>query len=205
MRRTGRLGLIASALLHTALLTTTPLLAACGPSAPSERATLEPLHGTIDPAVLEAPPPTAPAGVDRPGGTDGGTDVEWRADGVIDGQTLRISSTDGDATVRLAGIEVPTGDDCLSELATDSLRFVVGGGRPLVVQAEIDTGSNPTTRPGHVETLEGDDLGIVMLTLGLARLDPTTIDDDRRAAYTEAQAAARSGEVGIWDPDACES
>jgi hypothetical protein len=154
---------------------------------------LEPMHGTIDPEVLTRR--AEPAAVAVPSPPD--DSVRWRVANAIDGRTLELYQGLDRATATLGGIEVPTGDECLAQRATDSLAFITGGGRSFEV-------TPPTARNGRIDDAtiigdDGDDLAAVMLSLGLAR--PTVGAGDRRSAYEAAEAAAQEAELGIWSDD----
>lgn len=153
---------------------------------------LDPLHGPIDPAVLDQPldrpaPPPIPA-------ADG---AGWRVAAVPDGQTLELFQGLQQVTATIGGIRAPTGDECLAQLATDSLAFITGGGREVEV-----TPPNATSGlivDALVRNADGDDVGLVMVTLGLAEARETVgFDLD---AYLAAETQARDEGVGIWSDD----
>lgn len=169
------------------------LTAACGVSdARADRSRLDPLHGPIDPETLTAPAaaPVAPAEEVQPVG-------EWRVSNVIDGRTIELYRGLERATASLGGIAVPVDDECLAQLAADSLTFITGGGRQVVV-------SPPTARQNRILdatilTADGDDVTEAMLSLGLAR-----VDDDAgtpRSSFEEFEAEARRQSLGIWSDD----
>ena len=152
---------------------------------------LEPLHGTIDPEVLTrraeplaaVPPTTADS-------------AQWRVANAIDGRTLELYQGLDRATAPLAGIDVPTEDECLAQLATDSLAFITGGGRSFEV-----TPAN--ARNGRIDDAtivngDGDDLAVVMLSLGLARASGAGPDP---ATYDATEQTAREAGLGIWSDD----
>lgn len=176
-----------------------PLLAACVAPGTEDTSVLEPLHGPITPDMLVAP--ESQSNRDAIAALE---DLEgvWTSQGVIDGQTLVLVSDGDSVRVRLAGITTPTGEDCLAGLAVDSLRFIVGGSRQLALDADLD-GSSSEVRPGYVTTIDGDDLGGVLLRLGLAELDASTLDEAHRAGYEAELETAQNEGAGIWDPDAC--
>lgn len=176
-----------------------PLLASCVAPATEDTSVLEPLHGAITTDMLVAP--EAQSSGDAIAALEGLEGV-WTSQGIIDGQTLVLVSVGDSVRVRLAGIATPTGDECLAGLAVDSLRFIVGGSRQLGLDADLD-GSSSEVRPGYVTTIDGDDLGAVMLRLGLAELDQVTLDEDHRAGYEAELATAQDDGAGIWNDDAC--
>lgn len=153
---------------------------------------LEPIHGTIDPAVL-TPRAAAVAAEVPPAPADG---RQWRIASAIDGRTLELHQGLERATATLAGIDVPVGDACLAQHATDSLAFITGGGRTVTV-------TPPEARNGRIDDATvvgdtGDDLALVMLSLGLAR---ATGEGPDPATYRSTEQDARDQELGIWSPD----
>ena len=169
-------------------------LAGCAlPEAAGDDDPLEPLHGTIDPEVLTRR--AEPAAV-APPTTE--TSAQWRVATAIDGRTLELYQGLDRATATLAGIEVPIGEECLAQRATDSLAFITGGGRSFEVAPAI-------ARNGRIDDAtiingDGDDLAAVMLSLGLAR---ATGDGPDPSGYEAAEQTARESEAGIWSAD-CE-
>ena len=183
-----------------ALLLLLPALAACESPATEDGGTLKPLHGQITPDMLVAP--AAQNNASEIAALEA-TEGVWQSEGVIDTQTLVLVSDDMSVRIRLAGITTPTGDECLAGLALDTLRFIVGGRRPLALDANLE-GRTSDVRPGYVETIDGDDLGAVMIRLGLAEIDTATIDDDHRAGYDAELEAAQDEQVGVWAEGACD-
>lgn len=157
---------------------------------------LERLHGPIDPAVLTQPleRPTPPP-VTAPDGS------RWRISNVLDGQTLELFRGLERVTATLGGIRAPTGDECLAQLATDSLTFVTGGGRAVEVTPSTPTGG--AIVDAWVVDDNGDDLALVMLTLGLAEVVEVSAVDVE--AYRAAEAAARAEGLGIWSAECAEA
>ncbi len=176
-----------------------PLLDSCAAAVPEDTSVLEPLHGEITPDMLVAP--------EMQSNRDAITELEalagvWTSQGIIDGQTLVLVSEGDSVRIRLAGITAPTGEECLAGLALDSLRFIVGGSRQLSLDADLG-GSSNEVRPGYVTTIDGDDLGGVLLRLGLADLDATTLDEAHRDVYEAEIQTAQDDDAGIWDDNAC--
>lgn len=182
-----------------AFLIALPLLGSCAAAVAEDTSELEPLHGTITPDMLVAPA--------TQGNGDALAELEalagvWTSQGIIDGQTLVLVSEGDSVRVRLAGVTAPTGDDCLAGLALDSLRFIVGGSRQLSLDADLE-GSSNEVRPGYITTIDGDDLGGVMLRLGLAELDESTLDEAHRSVYEGELQIAQDDGAGIWNDAAC--
>ena len=167
--------------------------ALCGcalPEAGDDEA-LDPLHGTIDPEVLT--PRAEPAAAAMPPPDDLG---QWRVASVIDGRTLEVYHGLERAQATLGGIEVPVGDECLADRATDSLAYITGGGRSFDVSPA--TAQNGRIDDATVLGPDGDDLAEVMISLGLARATGVGPAAD---AYRDAEQAARSAGIGIWGDD----
>ena len=169
-------------------------LAGCAlPEAGDDDDLLEPMHGTIDPEVLtrRAEPPAAVPPVTE-------DSAEWRVANAIDGRTLELYQGLDRATATLAGIEVPTGDECLAQRATDSLAFITGGGRSFEVTPA--TALNGRIDDATIVNDDGDDLAVVMLSLGLAR---AAGDGPDPSVYDETEQEARDAELGVWS-DECD-
>lgn len=167
------------------------LLAGCSLPEAADDEVLEPMHGAIDPDVLTR---RAEVAAELPPPPDDST--RWRIANAIDGRTLELYQGLDRATATLAGIDVPTGDDCLATRATDSLAFITGGGRTFDV-------TPPTALNGRIDGAtvvgdEGDDLALVMLSLGLAR---ATGDGPDPTAYRAAEQGARDEQLGLWSAD----
>lgn len=177
------------------MITGAVVLTGCAiPEAASTDDLLEPLHGPVTPDVLtpQAAAPVAPP----PEPTSDAT--IWRISNVLDGRTLEVYQGLERATATLGGITVPTGDECLARLATDSLAFITGGGRPFEIIPS-------TARDGRIDGAtvlddNGDDLASVMLSLGLARVGDDAAPD-RAAIYVEIEATARESAEGIWSDE----
>ena len=176
------------------------LLAACAAPVTEDAGTLEPLHGQITPEMLVAP--AARSNLDEIAALEA-TQGIWRSEGVIDGQTLVLVSEGDSVRIRLAGVAVPVGDECRADLARDSLRFIVGGQKPLSLDADL-VDRTADVRPGYVETIDGEDISAAMLRLGLAEIDEATLDPDRADQYRAELESAQAEPAGIWAPDSCE-
>lgn len=180
-RATRWLGVVALALL----------VAGCGLEEPAaERDALDPLHGPVDPAALaprfEAAQPLPDPVAD--------TGDQWRVGAVLDGRTLELFQGLERVTVTLGGIEVPVEGECLADRARDSLTFITGGGRPVVLRTPVPPGRDRLDGV-RAESGAGDDLAEVMLSLGLARHDGGGVDPE---TYAAAEAEARDNGLGLW-------
>ncbi len=178
----------------TAIVVGASTLGGCAlPEATGDDDRLEPMHGAIDPEQLTRR--AEPAATAPPAGDDS---AQWRVANAIDGRTLALYQGLDRATATLAGIEVPTGEACLAQLATDSLSFITGGGRSFEV-------TPATARNGRIDDAtvfndDGDDLAALMLSLGLARAVGGGPDP---SGYEAAEQTAREDDLGIWS-DECD-
>lgn len=179
------------------LRTTVALAAAVASSAcgaldeRSGRDPLEPLHGPVGTDVL-----TRPAAVVAPAPQDAAPTDPWRVSNVLDGRTIEIYRGLERVTATVGGIVVPVDDECLAQVATDSLAFITGGGRPVEVTPSVPRQNR--IRDAVIVTSDGQDVGEAMLSLGVARVDPAA---PTRADYDDAEAAARRAGEGVWGTD----
>ena len=168
-------------------------LAGCAlPEATVDDGVLAPMHGTIDPEMLTRR--AEPVAAALPPATD--DSAEWRVASAIDGRTLELYQGLDRATATLAGIVVPSGDDCLAQRATDSLAFITGGGR--LFEVTPASARNGRIDDATIVSDDGDDLAAVMLSLGLARATGGGPDP---SGYRAIEVAAREAKLGIWSDD----
>lgn len=120
---------------------------------------------------------------------------------MLDGRTLELFRGLERVTATLAGISVPVGDECRAQLATDSLAFITGGNRPVDVSPPSPVGDR--IDDAVVRNAEGDDVALVMISLGLARVALTGVPDP--AAYEAAEAAAQAERLNIWSDDCADA
>lgn len=121
---------------------------------------------------------------------------------VVDGDTLVL--TDGER-VRVLGIDTPEAArdgrpaECGADEATAAARALVEGQpvrlRPDPGQADRDDFDRLLR---HVETLEGEDLGLGLVTEGHARVFAPRGDVARQSTLERAEAQARGRGVGLW-------
>lgn len=152
---------------------------------------LEPLHRPVGTDVLDRPALVAAPAPEPAAPTD-----PWRVSNVLDGRTIEIYRGLERVTATIGGIVVPTEDECLADVAADSLTFITGGGRPVEVVPSVPRQNR--ILDATVVTADGQDVGEAMLSLGLARIDP---DAPTRRDYDEAQEAARRAGEGVWSDD----
>lgn len=153
--------------------------------------------------------PSPPTADDRPATstnepTSDPTRATWTVREVVDGDTLRVDGPDGEARVRLIGVNAPERDECFHGEATEILQELVGDREVVLVRDVSDT-----DRFGRllrfVETTDGADVGADLVRAGAARSQRYEPDVSRNDRYDELQTAARAAGSGLWAPDACGS
>ena len=126
----------------------------------------------------------------------------WHATEVVDGDTLHVVGPGGELKVRVLGINTPESGECFSEEASDALEDLVADANLVLVADQTDLDQFERSLR-YVETAEGIDVGAALVAGGYAisrRYEP---DVARDALYSDLQATAQRGQVGLWAPDAC--
>lgn len=136
-----------------------------------------------------------------------GPDVTDGPDGapfvvVVDGDTLDLSGSGGELTVRIIGINAPEADECFGDEATDALAELVAG-EELVLVADRSDVDQFGRALRYVETTDGVDIGGELVAGGFAIARRYPPDDARADAYAELQRVAQAEGRGLWAPDAC--
>ena len=127
--------------------------------------------------------------------------IEITVTQVIDGDTVEATSTEGDLTIRLLGINAPERDECYGPQAGDTLERI------------LDRSTTTTLHPWPGETDEfGRQLGFIvsgevfvnlrLLALG-ASVAPSQSDHEFTAEFETAENGASDEGVGLWASDAC--
>lgn len=151
---------------------------------------------TEPPPTSEAASPTSSA--PTVGLPDAGTVVVE----VVDGDTLDVMLPGGDEErVRIIGINAPERDECLADGATAALRRLVAG-------AEVELVADRSDRDRYGRLLRyvevgGEDVGVALVRGGHAVVRVSEPDTARVAPLRAAEAEARDGRRGLWDPAAC--
>ena len=125
----------------------------------------------------------------------------WSVVSVVDGDTLEVSGSDGDMTVRLIGVNAPEDGECLADEATEALRDLAA--RPVVLLSDRTDTDQYGRALRYVETPSGVDVGGELVRRGLAisrRYEPDTARNDR---YDALQDEAVADAAGVWRPEAC--
>ena len=127
----------------------------------------------------------------------------WTLVDVVDGDTLDVVSPEGaQLRVQLIGVNAPEPGACMSEQATNALRFMAGGKELKLVPDVSDTDAEGQ-KLRYVEQLDGVDLGATLIDLGLAIAEPVEPDIARGGRYAQQMLDAQTAAAGMWAPDAC--
>ena len=121
---------------------------------------------------------------------------------MVDGDTLDVSSTRGDVTVRVIGINAPESGECFSDEATAALAALVAG-EELVLVADRSDLDQFERSLRYVETVAGVDVGAELVAGGFAIARRYPPDDARADVYAGLQRDAQRARRGLWAPDAC--
>lgn len=130
----------------------------------------------------------------------------WQASGevqrVYDGDTFSLRTTDhGVVRVRFSGIDTPERGQAFSRRATDELVRQLRQG-PVTVRCFKDDGRGREVCDVYAG---GNDVGLALLERGLAwhfKRFAAEQTPEKRAAYSEAEQAARQARRGLWAVDA---
>jgi len=148
-----------------------------------------------DPTMLVAPT-TAPTNVLI-------ESAGWTLVDVIDGDTLDVTSAvEGQRRIDLIGINAPEPGECMSDQATNALRFLAADHELKLVPDKTDADADGNNLR-YVEQVGGADLGATMLELGLAIAQPVEPDIARGGPYAQKMTDAQTAAVGMWAPNAC--
>jgi endonuclease YncB( thermonuclease family) len=145
--------------------------------------------------ALLVPPTTAP-----PVGLV--TTTGWTLVDVIDGDTLDVTSTEGQRRIQIIGINAPEPGQCLGHEATNALRFLAAD-KELTLVPDISDVDAEGNNLRYVEQPDGVDLGGTMIDLGLAIAEPVEPDIARGSEYAQRMVDAQTAAVGLWAPNAC--
>jgi len=116
---------------------------------------------------------------------------------VHDGDSMDVMIDGQEDEVRLLGINAPEGDECLGDVARDSMIEAVARKEVMLFGAERDQFGRLLA---FVE-VDGRPVGWTAVRDGLALA--LTVDHPRLAAYGEAEDDAFVDQRGIWALDAC--
>lgn len=139
-------------------------------------------------APAELPEPTVPPGA-----------AEATLVSVIDGDTIESSV----GTVRIIGIDAPEGDECGYAEAAAQVSALLSPGAAITLT--LPDGENDTDRHGrllrYVDTADGVDVGMSVLTAGLAVARYDSIDGypahPREAQYRAGQTATLTADGAV--------
>ena len=124
---------------------------------------------------------------------------------VIDGDTVVVRLPSGeDETVRLIGVDAPEAGECYGDEARRALEILLPVGSPLFLSADV---SDRDRFDRLLRYLWVGDLSInqelVRRGGAVARRYPP--DTAMAEELARAESMARSRELGLWAPDACEA
>lgn len=118
--------------------------------------------------------------------------------GVVDGDSLHVTTADGMLTVRLADINAPERGECYA----DEARSHLAGDEGSPVALEV-VGTDQFDRALAFLSVGDRHLNLEMVTLGLAIALTPDPDDTRGADILAAERRAHDEGVGLWGPMAC--
>jgi len=117
---------------------------------------------------------------------------------VIDGDTIEVRSSEGQITVRLAGINAPESDECFGDIAGEELRGAIEGTSVVLEPVGVDQFERLLA---HV-FVAGAHVNLDLVQRGLA-IATSSADGAHRATLIEAEGDAYAEEAGLWAPEAC--
>lgn len=116
---------------------------------------------------------------------------------VTDGDSLTLKTEDGtEHSLRLYGIDAPEGGRPFSEAAS---AFVAKAALASVIVQVIGPLDRYGRKVGRVICADGQDLGLALVTAGLAWWQPRMAPDD--ALLRDAEKEARQARRGLWEDD----
>lgn len=116
---------------------------------------------------------------------------------VTDGDSLTLKTEDGtEHSLRLYGIDAPEGGRPFSEAAS---AFVAKAALASVIVQVIGPLDRYGRKVGRVICADGQDLGLALVTAGLAWWQPKQAPDD--ALLRDAEKEARQARRGLWEDD----
>jgi micrococcal nuclease len=130
------------------------------------------------------------------------TAADWTVSDVVDGDTIVVERSGNEERVRIVGVNTPESGECLADRATDRLAELIED-RPVRLVRDTSDTDEFDRLLRYVETVDGVDVGAVLVAEGLAvarRFEP---DVARALEYERLQADARTDAAGLWAPDAC--
>jgi len=129
-------------------------------------------------------------------------DAAWTVTEVIDGDTLRVAGPAPEDVVRLVGINAPEEGECWADEATAALTRIVSSG-PVRLERDVSDRDRYGRLLRYVTTMDGEDVGGLLIDGGdaIARAYPP--DTSRDAGYRDRQRVAQAAGLGAWARDAC--
>ena len=128
----------------------------------------------------------------------------WTVHEVLDGDTIRVTMSGSEETVRLIGINSPEDGECWAEEATLALAALLGPG-PVGMARDVSDRDAFGRLLRYVSASDGQDVGGLLIDAGHAWARAYPPDTSRDASYRERQARAQAAGLGLWARDACGS
>ena len=156
-----------------------------------------------------APPTTSPVGDGNgpaidPGDVAAPGDVATRQGTVVtifDGDSLQISDDRLLTEVRLVGVNAPEHDECLGDVARETLAAIVESAGGVVEFAEGGEGVDQFGRSLLYLSAEGVDINALLVATGNAMAIQS--GHDRQEHYLDLMEQAFTDGVGIWEFGGC--
>lgn len=114
---------------------------------------------------------------------------------VLDGDTVDV----GEERIRLKGINAPEKGECSADESTAMLKTLVAGGVRVDRRGVGDRGRTL----GYLFGADGAAIHVALARAGLVLAYPYGDEDDQATAIAQAEQAARSDALGLFDPHAC--
>ncbi|MCD8484629.1 thermonuclease family protein [Candidatus Woesebacteria bacterium] len=129
---------------------------------------------------------------------------------VIDGDTLKIASSESTLTIRVIGINTPETKDprkpveCFGQEASQKMTELVQGQTVTLIADPSQTDRDRYDRLlRYVELSDGRDVGEILIREGYAQEYTYNSPYARQTIYREAEQEARDNQRGLWSPDTC--
>lgn len=161
----------------------------------SEKSTPEPSLSLASPTI------TSPKNTDS-----------WLVTKVIDGDTIAVSKNNRKETLRLIGIDTPEtvdprrGVQCFGREASDHAREILSG-KSVRLEADPTQGERDKYKRllRYIFLPDGRNFNLLMIAEGFAHEYTYDLPYKYQADFKVAEMEAREKELGLWNPNACDS
>jgi micrococcal nuclease len=128
----------------------------------------------------------------------------WTVIRVIDGDTIDVTNAGDTNRIRLIGIDAPEFSECFGSEATAMANRILGD-QPVILVDDPSQGNQDKYGRllRYVVLSDGRDFGREMVKTGYAKEYTYSVAYSQQAEYRTAEAAAKGGKLGMWDPSAC--